>query len=122
MTFSIKQLSLVQICAILFIIGLICLFFIVLLIQPTVIEIKTINDADVGKTITINATIAKKEIRKENLFLDLKQNESYIKAVMFESNIQGKNLSVLFVGKNITIIGKIGKYMGELEIIIEDFR
>ena len=118
------KISLAQICAVLFIMGMAGLFFMVLTMQPELIEIKDIDENDAGKTITINATVAKKEIRKGNLFLDIVQDESYIKAVMFESSIQG-NFDRVFnisVGDNISVVGRIDKYMGEMEIIIKEIR
>ncbi|MBI5332322.1 MAG: exodeoxyribonuclease VII large subunit [Candidatus Aenigmarchaeota archaeon] len=116
-----KKLTLTQICTVLFIAGLFGLVFIVFAIKPEPMMIKDIDETNMGKTITINATVAKKEIRKGNLFLELFQDESYIKAVMFESSIK-ENFDNISTGNNISIIGRIDKYMGEIEIIIKEIR
>src|SRR3989338_51278 len=89
-----NNITLSKLSAIMFVVGLIALFFIVLLIQPVQINIRDIGDEDIGKTVTINASVANKILRNGNLFLDLTDdNESYIKAVMFENDIRWMNLS-----------------------------
>ena len=114
-----NNITLSKLSAIMFVIGLIALFFIVLLIQPVQINIRDIGDEDIGKTVTINASVANKILRNGNLFLDLTDdNESYIKAVMFENDIRWMNLSDIHKNGYVNIIGRIDRFMGEREIVI----
>ena len=114
-----NNITLSKLSAIMFVVGLIALFFIVLLIQPVQINIRDIGDEDIGKTVTINASVANKILRNGNLFLDLTDdNESYIKAVMFENDIRWMNLSDIHKNGYVNIIGRIDRFMGEREIVI----
>ncbi len=117
--FGIK-ISLLNISTILLILGLIFLFFIVAFIQPIPMKINDIMEKDIGKTVTINASVKNKVLRSGNLFLELEDNGSYIKAIMFENNI--RNLPEIRANTSLNIVARVDRYMGEIELIINEIR
>ena len=113
-----KKLDLPKFCAIIFIIGVFVLFFLVAVIEPEKTSISDIDQADVGKLVTINAFVKNKILRNGNMFLDITEdNQSYIKAIMFENNINSEVYKVE-QGSYINVIGRVDRYIGEMEIII----
>ena len=120
-----EKISLEKLCVVVLVVGLFALFFIVIFIQPVSLDISEIGEDDIGKTVSINAIVKNKILRNGNLFLDVfdkANNESYIKSVMFENDIRRFNLSDIQKGSNVNIIGKVDRYMGEIEIIIKKIK
>lgn len=117
------KISLERLCIVMFISGIILLFFIVILIEPVSMNIYDISEKDVGKTVSINASVKNKILRNGNLFLELQDidvnNTDYIKAVMFEDVIRSTDLSNIQKDSHINVVGKIDRYNNELEIVIE---
>ena len=112
--------SLLKMTTILLIFGLIFLFFIVVFIQPIPMKISDIGEKDIGKTVTINASVKNKVLRSGNLFLELEDNKSYMKAIMFEHNI--RTLPEISINATVNIVARVDRYMGETELIIKEIR
>ncbi|MBI4895125.1 MAG: OB-fold nucleic acid binding domain-containing protein [Candidatus Aenigmarchaeota archaeon] len=114
-----QKISLEKLCAILVVAGLVVLFFLVVFIEPVSMNISQISEKDIGKIVSINASVENKNLRNGNLFLELGDvdSNSTIKAVMFENDIK-QDLSTFQKGSHINIVGRIDRYNGELEIII----
>jgi len=102
------------------IVGIVALYFVVQNTEPVRLEISDISHAMVGNHVALNGYINKMAWRGDNLFITLENNGSSIKVVMFSRETKKfSGLRELEKGDEISVVGRVGEYKTELEIIAE---
>lgn len=116
------EFDIAKICLILTIVGITGLFVIVQTIQPKVVRIREIDTSIIGQLIEVNATI--KSISKDgHVFFNLEDGNDSIKAIMFERDAKNhEHVYELKKNDNVTVIGEVNNYRGELEIVVKNIR
>lgn len=108
--------TLMRISLIMAITGIIALFFITQSLETLEIRINDINDKIAGRNVIVHGTITDFVEKDGNTFLTL-ENDSRIGAVVFEKD--ARNVKNLSVGMNVTVIGKVTIYKGNVELSVK---
>ena len=95
------------------VVGLIALFLITELMQTEMTRTTDITDSMVGKEVSISGRVKSAYQKDSNLFLTIEDSYGTIKAVWFDAK------KTLEKNSTVKLTGRINKYNGELEIIIE---
>ena len=110
---SIAKLSLAMAIA-----GLSGLFLVNLLLVPTALAVGDIDQSELGRIVSVSATISDISIKDGHIFITLSDGGSEVRAVMWESVARGTDAYNLMDGDAVTVIGQIASYRGELEIVV----
>ena len=116
---SFKIMNILKISIIIAIIGIISLFFISRLLTEETIEI---SELKIGQIERISGMVTSVYIsRDDHVFLKVADNTGEITVVAFKnSNID--EAYDLEVGEEVSVLGRVDEYKGELEIIAKEIR
>lgn len=93
--------------------GIIALFFVVQMLEPT--KITALNESHIGKIVSINGTIKSLAIKDGNFFITL---DDGTRVVAFRN----AKMDEVKRGDKVLVIGKAQLYRNEPEIIAEEIR
>ncbi len=94
--------------------GLILVYIFTTIDKPVFKKVSTLSKKNIGEFVSLRGKIENVFLKKENLFFEINDGQK-IKIVFFKAT----NKQILKAKKNSfkTVIGKVEKYKGELEII-----
>ncbi|MEE9322948.1 MAG: exodeoxyribonuclease VII large subunit [Candidatus Aenigmarchaeota archaeon] len=103
-------------------ISLVLLYLITSQVFSSSVKIGEIDKSFVGKTVNITGEVTGIFQSKGHVFFDLKDDTGKVKVVLWEDTLElleinNVNTSEIRNGKNISIIGDVQLYKGELEVI-----
>ena len=101
------------------IIGIACLVVVSQYIQPEKISIGSINDASVGKIVSVNGIIGNTSLTNK-MFFSLSDTTGTVDVLIFENVL--KSSTALKDGFVVTVAGKIFLYKNKYEIIAESVK
>ena len=89
-------------------------------LQPENIGVAEIRDGLVGKTVTVDADLAKVSEKNNNLFMTLQDGDATIRAVYWSGDAKNAPEAYeLKPGDSVSATGQVVVYRGDLEIIIK---
>ncbi len=105
-----------KISAILFFMSFIALIVLASITKIKYVPIRKINDDMIGRTLETSGTVKYIFSKDGNYFITL-ENFTTIKVVFFSSQAKRNDMREIRKGMNVTVVGKVNEYKGEIEIL-----
>lgn len=120
-----KERFLLYLCAGCSLVGILSLYILSLQVSPESIEIGEVGYDDINKYVQVRGVVESKYVTDAgHIFLKLRDQSGLIDVVIFANEaLMLKRRGVrINEGDEITVIGQIDEYKGNLEIIVEDVK
>ena len=119
-----KERTLLSICFIGAIIGIIILYLLSFMITPIEASPSSIDQSMVGRSVFVSGRVANLEHHENgHIFFDIEDEEGYASAVIWKDRVRfllmsGEDLTKLSNGQAIEVVGDVEMYKGNVQIVI----